>query len=118
MISQHNLYRDPVAFFLALALADSAFRNVTTVEQFLSVRPYLGSKSMQFQWVQDKLDTPVFKVIKPTRPTSDSWNGSSMFYYLANVVKTAGYKKGSIAIHTLRRGLANVVDRKVSCSVS
>lgn len=49
MTSQDQLYRDPVPIFLALVLADGAFKIITTAEQFLSVRPYSGSKSIQFQ---------------------------------------------------------------------
>ncbi|KAL8939682.1 MAG: hypothetical protein Q9216_003222 [Gyalolechia sp. 2 TL-2023] len=112
--SQDRLYRDPVAFFLAFALADGAFHNITTVEQFLNVRIPADKKSLQFRWRQDKLDTPIFQEVKQTGPTSNSWNSSSMFYYLAKATKSAGYKKGAIAIHTLRRGLANVVDPIVS----
>lgn len=115
MTSRDRLFRDPVAFFLALAVADNAIKGVTTVEQLLKIRPQGGNKTFQFQWNEGKGDLPVFRTVTAKGPTSSSWNTSSMYHYLTCVSNAAGYKKGSITIHTLRRGLAYVVDGKNLC---
>ena len=110
MQPRERLFRNPVAFFLALAFADDAIRGVSSIEQFWSIQPRKGQKSFQFEWNADKLDLPVFRVITATGPTSASWTCSSMFHYLDIVTRNAGYQPGSITIHTIRRGAANLID--------
>ncbi len=110
MQSRERLFRDPVAFFLALAFADNAIKGVSSIEQFWSIQPRKGQKSFQFEWNTDKLDVPVFRVVTATRPTPASWTCSSMFHYLSIVTRLAGYKPGSITIHIIRRGAANLID--------
>lgn len=112
MSSEDRLLRNPLAFFLALAFADDAIKGVSSVEQFWEIRPRRGQKSFQSEWNKDKLDTPVFRIVNATGPTPDAWHTSSIFCYFRNAVKNAGYKESSITIHTLRRGVANVVDSK------
>ncbi|KAL8637191.1 MAG: hypothetical protein Q9228_005515 [Teloschistes exilis] len=114
MSSEDRLLRNPLAFFLALAFADDAIKGVSSVEQFWEIRPRQGQKSFQLEWNKEKLDTPVFRMVNATGPTPDAWHTLSMFYYLRNVVKNAGYKEGSVTIHTLRRGVANVVDKRAT----
>ena len=113
MQSRERLFRDPVAFFLALAFADDAIKGVSSIEQFWSVQPRRGQKSFQFEWNEDKLDVPVFRVVTATGPTPASWTCSSMFHYLDTVTRNAGYKAGSITIHTIRRGAANLIDSMI-----
>ncbi|KAL8856892.1 MAG: hypothetical protein Q9178_006481 [Gyalolechia marmorata] len=111
MVTRERLFRDPVAYFLALAFTDNAIKGVSSIEQLWSIEPRRGQKSFQFEWNADKLDVPVFRVTTVTGPTSASWTCSSMFHYLDIVTRTAGYKPGSITIHTIRRGAANLIDK-------
>ncbi|KAL9038224.1 MAG: hypothetical protein Q9214_005369, partial [Letrouitia sp. 1 TL-2023] len=110
MLNHEQLYRDPVAFFLALAIADNAFKGIHSLEQFWAVRPQRGQKSFQFKWNQEALDQPVFRTVKKDGRVSDAWAASSMYHLLKRLVANAGFPEGSITMHTFRRGVANMVD--------
>ena len=45
MQPRERLFRNPVAFFLALAFADNAIRGVSSIKQFWSIQPRKGQKS-------------------------------------------------------------------------
>ena len=45
MQPNERLFRDLVAFYLALAFADDAIRGVSSIKQFWSIQPRKGQKS-------------------------------------------------------------------------
>ena len=94
MQPRERLFRDPVAFFLALAFTDNAIKGVSSIEQFWSIQPRKGQKSFQFEWNTDKLHVPVFRIITAIGPTLAFWTCSSMFHYLGIITKNAGYQLG------------------------
>lgn len=49
-----RLFRDLIASFLVLAVADGAIKGVTTKEQLQKISPRRGDKSFQQQWNKDK----------------------------------------------------------------
>lgn len=120
MKDKEELLRDPVFFFVALAFADNAFRGIPSLDQFWKVRPSGDNKQLEFQWHDAVMDIPVFRSTDKSGSmgiNSPAWNTSLMFCSLNSLTETAGYKKGSVTIHTLRRGFGNRVQRKYNiCS--
>ena len=56
------------------------------------------------------MDLPVFRMVDADGATERAWDCSSMYYQLDKLITTAGYPKGKITIHKIRRGVANLVD--------
>jgi len=110
MTDHENMFYDPVWFFVALAFTDQAFKGISNLEQFWTVRPKDGQGSFQFEWNADVLETPVFRAVKSSGTTLEPWRCASMFHQLGKVVEAAGYRKGTITVHTIRRGFANVMN--------
>lgn len=72
-------------------------------------------KQFEFQWNVAFMDIPVFRSFDKDWAMgrdSPAWNTHSMNRLLNSLTETAGYEKGSIAIHTLRRGFDNRVQRE------
>lgn len=114
MTRRPDILRDPTIFFLALALADNALKDISSVEQFSMVKPPPGEKTFEFKWNVEVLDQPVFRRVGSKGVTEEAWNCQQMFYQLGNIIECAGYKKGLITIHTVRRGFANAIESKHS----
>ena len=110
---EDDLMRDPVLFFLTLAMLDDAVKGVDSIEQFYDVRPRPGCDKFMFEWNDKVLDQPVFRLINRHKGvTQDAWHCDQMFSQLQNVVECAGYQRGDITGHTIRRGFANAIESK------
>lgn len=59
-------------FFLNLALADKAIKNVRTVPELLSLRPPEGSASLHLEWEDSVTDLPVLRMVTGCGPFQDS----------------------------------------------
>ena len=112
MKTREELLHDPIMFFLPLAFADHAFKDIASVDQFWNIRPPSGTKQFEFQWRDSILDEPVFRYITKGNVTDEPWHTGQMYSQLKVLVQAAGYRKGSITIHTLRRGFANAIFSK------
>ncbi|KAK3178123.1 hypothetical protein OEA41_000256 [Lepraria neglecta] len=117
MTDMENLFEDRVVFFLVLANADNAFLGITSVEDLWKVRPRDGESIFTFQWQNEVLELPVFRKAQAHGVTEKAWTCASMFRQLSDIIQKAGYRKGTITIHTIRRGMANVADDKLTPGV-
>ena len=115
MKDKEDVLRDPVFFFVALAFADKAFLGISSLDQFWKIRPSGDKSHLEFQWNIEVEDIPVFRWMDKDSAmgiNSPAWNTSSMFRLLNKVTKIAGYEKGTITVHTLRRSFGNSVQRE------
>lgn len=82
------------------------------------MKPPAGVKTFQFKWATEVLEKPVFRLINQSGVvTEQSWNCQQMWHQVENLVVCAGYKKGSITMHTLGRAFASAVDSQSACEV-
>ena len=115
MKDKENFLRDPVFFFVALAFADHAFRGISSLDQFWAVRPPHDRTQFEFQWNVAVMETPVFRSTDKNGALgieSPAWITTQMYRDLNNLTRLAGYEKGTITVHTLRRGFGNRVERE------
>lgn len=107
----------PILHFLALAFSDNTFRAPgLTPENFFSVVVPSQRNSIEFQWKESILDTPIF------RRTENTTNGTGISPYrclsdkvfrdqLQRLGFSAGYKD-ILTPYAVRRGAGNAVDSK------
>ena len=67
MTSRDDVMRDPVAFVLALAFADTALKGITSVQKFADVKPRSEKELFTFEWNDEVLDQPVFRLVDRTK---------------------------------------------------
>ncbi|OCK73076.1 hypothetical protein K432DRAFT_365291 [Lepidopterella palustris CBS 459.81] len=106
---QHPIYEgrtiplvDPIIFLLAIALATEAFRDYSTLEEILAVRPAPDMEYAILEWKQDMLDRPFFQTMNSTGPTGKIVSATSFNSTLDGWSIRAGFERG-IKIHDVRR---------------
>ncbi len=93
-----------VAFILAIALANNAFRDHSTLEEILAIRPPVGEATVAIDWSWEKRNEPVFK------DGDGKIEKSSAFgHNLAEVGHRAGYEQ-NITVRDARREVLTLVD--------
>ena len=85
-----------VAFILAIALATNAFRDYSTLEEILAIRP-ANNEPVVVEWSLDKLNSPVF-----TNATGNMEKAGNFGQNLADVGHRAGYIQ-NITVYDGRR---------------
>ena len=111
MKDREDFLRDPVFFFIALAISDKAFRGISSLDQFWAVRPPSNRSQFEFQWDAAVMDTPVLrKADRLGKVSSQAWSVSCTFDVLNNLTRMAGYPKGSLTMYSFRCGFGNSID--------
>lgn len=66
-----NLFRDPVAIFVAIAFTDHAFNYASSVENFFAINSPYGQDSLKFGWRDEVVDVPAFWVVESSGDNID-----------------------------------------------
>ena len=93
---------NPVAFILAIALADGAFRDYATLDEILAIEPPSDEAIWQVEWKESILDTPFCRAITSRGLSSNIQTANSFGDQLARLGKRSGHER-NITIHAVRR---------------
>lgn len=111
MREHRKLRFNPVAFLLEIAFQDGAFRDVDFMETFKRWDPD-HNDPVPLVWKPSMAREPVLRTATRAGGISKRpWTRESFCKLFRAVVTNAGYPE-IITIHTLRRGLANMLDSK------
>ncbi|KAH0542349.1 hypothetical protein FGG08_003287 [Glutinoglossum americanum] len=105
----HSIYEktdtllvNPVLFLLAIALADNAFRDYSTLEEILAIEPPADEDLYHIEWKDDILDMPFFRTATFEGPTNKIQKSNSFSHQLVALGRRAGYEE-NITVHDARR---------------
>ena len=112
MKDREDFLRDPIFFFVALAIADNAFRSISSLDQFWAVRPPRNTRQFEFQWKSAVKDLPILRISSRDSKdtTSEAWTYGSMAQGLNKLTQISGYPQGTLTMTSFRRGFANCLD--------
>ena len=102
-------FRNCVLFFIALALADDAFKHYSNVAEIVGAKIRPGKQTHTFEWKESVELQPVFKTIGPNGPTQSSATYSTMQKFLVTLGYRAGYQ-ANMTIHAIRRAFLTKAD--------
>jgi hypothetical protein len=93
-----------VSLFTALALADNAFQDISTLDELLSSQSQHDNDAFKFKWKEEKVEEAVFKC--PERKNSRAFNHKYWWEHLKNLTWQAGYCDYTRPYH-IKRAVAN-----------
>jgi hypothetical protein len=111
------LWCSPVLYILALALADDAFKEYSTLEEILELEPPLDQNIWHLEWKDGVLDLPVFRKMSLHGPTNTIQSSSSYDRQLSDLGHRAGFEV-NISVHDARREALVKADGKLSLQLS
>ncbi|KAL4958731.1 uncharacterized protein BDV14DRAFT_186161 [Aspergillus stella-maris] len=110
MREHRKLRFNPVAFLLVMAFQDGAFLHVDSMESLKRWNPD-HNDPVPLLWKPSVAEEPVLRTVTRAGGVSKRpWTRESFCKIFRAVVTNAGYPE-IITIHTLRRGLANMLDK-------
>src|SRR5436309_10277604 len=96
------LFSNPVLYFMAIALADNAFKDYSTFEEILQIEPPADQDIWPVDWKDEVLKLPIFREIEPEGPTKTIQSATSYSGQLRRLGHRAGYTI-NITVHAARR---------------
>jgi hypothetical protein len=104
----------PITYFLALALADGALKNYSSISDLVAVRPIPGQQAVTFAINPEMSKTPFLRAIENDGTLSSCMIPS--YACINNMVKgtgeRAGYKQ-RLSTNCFRRGLGVAINSKL-----
>ena len=97
-----TLLINPVLFLLAIALADNAFKDYSTLEEILAIEPPVDEDLCHIEWKDNILDIPFFRSATFRGPTGNIQKSNSFSHQLVALGRRAGYEE-NITVHDARR---------------
>jgi hypothetical protein len=105
----HSIYEktdtllvNSVLYLLAIALADNAFRDYSTLEEILAIELQTDEDLCYIEWKDDILDVPFFQTMTSQGPTGKIQKSTSFGGQLVALSRQAGYEK-NITVHDAQR---------------
>ncbi|KAI9761799.1 MAG: hypothetical protein M1840_001679, partial [Geoglossum simile] len=96
------LHCNPVLYFMAIALADEAFKDYSTFEEILRIEPPADQDIWHVEWKDEVLKKPIFRMMNPEGPTDRIQVATTYGNQLRYLGHRAGYR-ADISVHALRR---------------
>lgn len=100
-------------YILALALADDAFKDYSTLEEIFDLEPPRDQNIWHLEWKDSVLDLPVFRKMSLHGPTDTIQSSSSYDRQLSDSGHRAGFEV-NISVHDARREALVKADGKLS----
>lgn len=104
----------PITLLLALAIADGALQDITSVDDLLKLRFFPSRPVTDIQILEEKKDLPVFRragrSLKDVH-TETILNGGRIATMMTELGYRAGYQ-AKLGTYSLRRGFGNQLDRE------
>ena len=105
---------NPILFILSICIAAGAFKNYTTVEDVLGVKPPQNQRYWVLQWADHILDRPVFPEVSMDGLSQKIQTGASF----SKQLKELSLRKGMEAHVTIHSGRRETLIQATSKQVS
>ncbi|CAG8296393.1 unnamed protein product [Penicillium salamii] len=103
-----------VFWVIVHGVADNAFKNLSSLEAVLAMKPPKGRGSFTFQWNEESKKQPFFRMVKSDGPDdSKALTFSSLRHHFSSLAERDGFKD-KLRVHGIRGGVANKLDPNVS----
>ncbi|KAG0154230.1 hypothetical protein PDIDSM_1610 [Penicillium digitatum] len=103
-----------VFWVIVHGVADGAFKNLTSLDDVLAVRPPAHRTSFTLEWKEQCLQQPFFRMVTSNGP--DPIKGltfSSLRHHFTSLAERDGFRD-KLRVHGIRGGVANRLDPKAS----
>ncbi|KAI9848893.1 MAG: hypothetical protein M1837_006409 [Sclerophora amabilis] len=105
-----KLHSKIILFFLAIALADGAFKRFDTLEKIMHASILKGRSTWTLEYKQQWLETPVLRTASSGTLLDRPLQYSTAWDQVKQLGRRVGYKD-NLRIHSFRRGVANLADK-------
>ncbi len=83
-------------------MADGAFKDYSTPEEILAVKPPVDERMCRVDWKESMLDLPLFPILNAQGSTGKIQRASTFCHQLADLGHRAGYEF-RVTVHDARR---------------